>query len=61
MPELPVRQKAMIVLNYSTTNAALPSPFEQLVKNLVTQGYQIKQQLNLDKGMTFILEKEYDG
>lgn len=59
MHELPIMQKAMVMLTYSSNSSTPQSPFEKLVEDLLSQGYQIKHQLNLDKGLTYILEKEY--
>ncbi|USK34539.1 hypothetical protein LIT25_04010 [Bacillus sp. F19] len=51
--------KALIVLNYSGTDPILP--LEQIIEDLLSQGYQIKQQLNFNNGLTYILEKEYSS
>lgn len=51
--------KALIVLNYSGNDPT--SPFEQIIEDLLSQGYQIEQQLNFNNGLTYILEKEFSS
>lgn len=51
--------KALIVLNSSSTDPI--SPFEQIINDLLSQGYQIKQQFNFNNGLTYILEKEFSS